>query len=61
MEQTEGKDGTILGEIYAQRIVSVRELNGVKEDIKNNGIKLLSILTKDQFEYNCYKINNMED
>ena len=57
IEQTEGKDGTILGEVYAQKIVNIEELDAVKEDIKNNGIKLLSILTKEQYMQNCYKID----
>ena len=56
VEQTEGKEGTVLGKIYAQRIVDARELDEVKKDIKNNGIKLLSVLTHQQFEANAYKI-----
>ena len=61
VEQTEGKEGTVLGETYAQRIVNSKELNGVKEDIECNGIKLKSILTHEQFEANCYKVKGEEN
>ncbi len=56
IEQTEGRDGTILGETYEQRITSQAELEEVRKSIKDGGIKLVSVLTYEQFNTSTYKV-----
>lgn len=56
IEQTEGKDGTTLGETYEQRITSQAELEEVKKSIRDGGIKLVSVLTYEQFNGSTYKV-----
>ena len=56
IEQTEGKDGTILGETYEQRITSQAELEEVRKSIRDGGIKLVSVLTYEQFNGSTYKV-----
>lgn len=56
IEQTEGRDGTTLGETYEQRITSQAELEEVRESIKDGGIKLVSVLTYEQFNGSTYKV-----
>ena len=56
IEQTEGRDGTILGETYEQRITSQAELEEVKKSIRDGGIKLVSVLTYEQFNGSTYKV-----
>lgn len=56
IEQTEGRDGTILGETYEQRITSQAELEEVRKSIRDGGIKLVSVLTYEQFNGSTYKV-----
>ena len=56
IEQTEGRDGTTLGETYEQRITSQAELEEVRKSIRDGGIKLVSVLTYEQFNGSTYKV-----
>lgn len=56
IEQTEGRDGTTLGETYEQRITSQAELEEVRKSIRDGGIKLVSVLTYEQFNTSTYKV-----
>lgn len=56
IEQTEGRDGTTLGETYEQRITSQAELEEVRKSIRDGGIKLVSVLTYEQFNGSTYRV-----
>lgn len=56
VEQTEGKDGTELYGIYITDIHNEVELTEIKQELKQNGIKILSIVTKEQFEAMSYRL-----
>lgn len=56
IEQTEERDGTTLGETYEQRITSQAELEEVRKSIRDGGIKLVSVLTYEQFNGSTYKV-----
>lgn len=50
IEQTEGREGAEVGETYITDIHSENELEEIKKEIQENGIKLLSIVTKEQLK-----------
>lgn len=52
----EEKYGTIVNQIYISDIHDNDELIFIKEEIERKGIKLISILTKEQFSQAEYKI-----
>lgn len=56
IEQTKGRQGTKINNVYITDIHSKIELNEIKTEIKNNGIGLLSLVTHEQFESIEYKI-----
>ena len=56
IEQTEGREGTKVGEIYITDIHSKNELNEIKKEIQKNGIKLLSVTTKEQINQVKYEV-----
>ena len=56
IEQTEGKDGTELYGKYIQGIYDENELKEVKKEVKENGIKIVGIATKEQIKQIEYRI-----
>lgn len=44
--------------MYEMRIISISELNEIKQEIEENKIKLISILTHEQYEQNCYRLED---